>query len=441
MKKLLIFILTGLVALIVGNCTDRYSTDLQYSEKRTRREVSSRSLEEAAKIALEHAEIFYPNASRNKARCIDYSNIQYIATPTSRGVQGDTLIYVINFTDNQGFALVSVPKSADAVLALVENGTYDEQTAEINTGFQFYLDAAREYCSQKIGDQSNFNYKDPREDFKKDTVPVKLYDVLLDTIVDSYSSCFLMNIAWGQTGLYGKYCPNGISGCVPTAMGQIITVCNTAVNRPHMEYTFPEADIESEEINWAQLKWHIHKSAYYVSEEHGTYFVPYDCREVNPELTHKTIGRLLRQIGYDAGSEYKSDGTATYKDKYRSVLQKYLPDRDIPHFKSYDCARAQRDLDHGMLLMRADNKIKGQSGHAWVADGYRWVVHNQQYRVFDLQTNEWGPWIYTNSQQHYNHFVWGWDGYLDGYYAGVVFECLGETLVKPEYIAVKKYVD
>lgn len=363
--------LTNLISLIVWNCTDSYPIDLQDSEKRLASEVSSRSLEEAAKLALEYAEIFYPNASRTEARAVDYSKIHYVETPNSRGGHVDTLIYVINFRDNKGFALVSAPKNADAVLAFVEKGSYDEQEVAVNTGFQYYLDAAKEYCMQNIGDHPNFDYDDPRQDFKKDTVPVKLYDVLFDTVIDSYNSYFRMNIAWGQTGLYGKYCPNGISGCGPTAMGQIITVCNTAVNRPHMDYTFPEADVESEEINWAQLKWHIHKSAYYANEGQATYYVPFDCHEVNPELTHKTIGRLLRQIGYDAGCKYELDGTATYKDKYRSVLQKYLPDREIPQFKSYDCARAQRDLDHGMLLMRADNKINKRTFRSRM--GCRWL--------------------------------------------------------------------
>lgn len=438
MKKI-IFLLFGWLALLVASCSDDapvLKTDILESHELF---SVNRTLAEAANLAVERANIIYPNNSRGEARSVDFSNVQCVMSKPSRSGIADTLMYILNFYDQQGFAIVSAPRNAIDVLAVIEEGSYDAQKATENPGFQFYLDVATEYCNIKEEENEELGHIIPihkPDTFIKDTNPIAIYEYRLDTIIDSYSTFFKMNIAWGQTGIYGKYCPNKVSGCVPTAIGQIITCCNIWANSPHIDYTFPEADIQSEEINWAQLKWHINQSSY-----HSKY-TPAECHEVDPNSTHNTIGRLLRQIGYDADSKYNPDGgTSTLRSKIRGTLQKYLPDRDIPNFKTYKVAAAQRDLDHGMLLMLARNKDSEKSGHAWVSDAYHWISHSEICRERDLETMEWGAWIYRNTQEHYNHFVWGWDGYLDGYYAGEVFEVIGENLVKPEYIFVKKFVD
>lgn len=442
MKKI-IFLLFGWLALLVASCSDDapvLKTDILESHELF---SVNRTLAEAANLAVERANIIYPNNSRGEARSVDFSNVQCVMSKPSRSGIADTLMYILNFNDQQGFAIVSAPRNAIDVLAVVEEGSYDEEKATANSGFQYYLETATEYC-QEMADQIKIH--DPQyPPIQKPDTFIKVPDdplahaikqVMLDTIIDSYTTAFKMNIAWGQTGIYGSFCPNGIAGCAPVAMAQIITCCNIWANSPHIDYLFPEADIPSEEINWAQLKWHIHKSSYYST------YIPWECHEVDPGSTHKTIGRLLRQIGYDANANYSSpNATSTNTRYFRSVLRKYMPDRPIPDFKSYDVAQAQRDIDKGMLLMVAGNKDSNKGGHAWVADAYRWVQHIEEYRERQSVDDEWSGWIHKTTQYHYNHFVWGWDGYLDGYYAGDVFNVSDETFVRPKYIAVKKFVD
>ena len=57
-------------------------------------------------------------------------------SPTS---DNDTLLYVFNFDDNQGFAVVSASRHTEGLIAVVEEGSYDPAVPTGNPGFDTYM--------------------------------------------------------------------------------------------------------------------------------------------------------------------------------------------------------------------------------------------------------------------------------------------------------------
>ena len=55
----------------------------------------------------------------------------------------DTLMYVFNFEDNQGFAIVSASKETEGLIAVTESGSYDPSTSSNIDGFNIYMDMAK----------------------------------------------------------------------------------------------------------------------------------------------------------------------------------------------------------------------------------------------------------------------------------------------------------
>lgn len=92
-------------------------------------------------LANSEAERLFPAESRAEEREATASGIKTICNRESRG-QNDTLIYVVNYEDNKGFALISAVDDSQPVLAVVPNGSYDPEIGTDNPGFNLFMDAA-----------------------------------------------------------------------------------------------------------------------------------------------------------------------------------------------------------------------------------------------------------------------------------------------------------
>ena len=59
--------------------------------------------------------------------------------PDSRSEKSDFEVYVFNFADNKGFAIMSTDKRTPSLLALAENGNLSDTTEIDNPGFNMYI--------------------------------------------------------------------------------------------------------------------------------------------------------------------------------------------------------------------------------------------------------------------------------------------------------------
>ena len=377
----------------------------------------SRSVDEAIGIAQKHMDYLYPVTESRRPRTIDRSNIKTIKSAASRNGDTEDLIYAINYDDNQGYVLVSAPRAADEILAVVPKGNFDPENPSDNPGLNLFIDMAKDYAADAARAP-----KDPNIAYPRDTDAIALFRDMTES--HPYHCDPQLSLVWGQRGIYGQFCPNGIAGCAPLAIGTIIIQQNykTAADKT-MYYNYSGADINSEYVEWIEL--YRHKYSY--SYEGGKFNSEHLCYAADKAAVHKTIGRILRQIGQDAGTDYtKPGGSSTTSSKIKPMLQKYsAPGMVISDCKEYNHKYIPKYIDQGLVVMMGataptDDYPNGL-GHAWVADGYDFYDENGQYRTYDKETDTFSNWMNYYRRTISIHMRWGWYGQDDGYYSGNVF--------------------
>ena len=120
----------------------------------------------------------------------------------------DTLLYIVNFGSDNGYALVSASPKIPGVVAYVEDGCLLPVDEIDNPGFKLFLDGYKEFYE------------------KIDTI-TSLHQKLVPHLFQlEYCAGPLLTTNWGQAAPYNNDCftSNGeqaVAGCVAVAIGQI----------------------------------------------------------------------------------------------------------------------------------------------------------------------------------------------------------------------------
>lgn len=353
-----------------------------------------RSYEEALKIAQASISILDGSKSSTRglsnSRKIDMSDKSVVRldskTRTNLNVN-DTLMYVFNFENNEGFVLVSASKYTEGILAITEKGHFVPDVKSENEGFNLFIDLAKRYIISK----------GKRE---VDTTETQYYDEYY--YQHSYTGPYI-SVKWGLTHPEGEFCPNGICGCTITALAQLMSYYEYPQS---MALTYPDADQSFQSFSWSSMK------------SHATQHVLSDCPP-NSEETHKSIARLCRQLGYVSYSNYDDPGqTSTSIYNARDCLEYY--EYKECKWCDYSITDINNKLSNGYPLLISGWLISGP-GHTWILDG----LDALQYWVYSYQVNPNGPdtLLFTNGPYSTTlyHFNWGWYGENDGYFEGNVF--------------------
>ena len=437
MNKLISLFLL-MVMVIITSCNEHELNSPPYppGAAKYKQESSNKiSKQEAIDMAEEIAtDINTPGYSRAAARTVDRTNISVISAPNSRSGLNDTLIYLINYTDDQGFAAISAIKCESPILAVIDEGNYQAVKDAENPGFNMFMDMAIEYVVHE-----NEEYSKPlSRGTSDDIVPFTEFKTVVDTTYKSIQAPKLGNRNWGQGGTEGSLCPNKIAGCGPVAIAMVLSYYKTP---SWIGYTYPNADIEGEDLNWDLINNHLPDSV-------GTC---YNCSYA----THKTIARILREIGHRADTEYKTESSSTSDANTKKILQKYLPTKQIGGYSDFNDNGVKSAITDGLALILgrhgtySSSKFKEDGGgHGWVADGYRFVTRN--IRSYEKKANE-VIWTLVKTEtrtERLLHFNWGWNGTGNGYYSGSVFcvidqvkdPATGKTEIIRDYYSNAKYL-
>lgn len=301
-------------------------------------------------------------------------------------VGSDTLMYVFNFEGDDGFSIIAANRAVDPVLAVAEKGnyTYGEPTGVEN--FDFYMDVMA---------QSLAVIKPPKFDTIRTTPKFKTVEVN-----ESRSCEPLIPVNWGQGFPYGDYCSNKTSGCVATAIAQIMayyrfpaSITTTYTDAPHAGETIA--------LNWTSMI-----SYPYV------YQVPALMREIG------------QRVGMRYYPEYENDkrtGSGAASSNVPSCMISFGYSC-ASGLASYAIASIRTNLDEKHPVYVRANDIS-EGGHAWIADGYIYSRIGTEYYeeiLIDNGLTLYYDYILTNSTvQTTNlvHYNWGWDGSCDGYFA------------------------
>ncbi len=432
MKLIIKASLLLVLVFIFGACSSNVLEEPQAPESTGKLDHKIKRVLDLANAEMER---LCPPESRAAIRIPDMDALHSIAEVTSRGGE-DTLIYVVNYADNEGFALVSARDSEDPVLAVVPEGNYNPEVGSDNPGFNLFLDAAKDYVKAapaiEITPVPDAPYIIENGKFVRFENNITHWGGIA-RLGDTHH--------WNQDDFYGQFCDNGLVGCGPLAVASIITYLRYQEHKiERINYTYPNHDIGYEDITWEELFKHKHLG--YIDRE-GVYHSSI-CYEKDKEKTHLTIARFCRQIGMDSKAKYKynPNRTSTDMSDLKKALEKYMPEFKVSNEEEFKSYTTMRYIDHGLLLMCGKDP-KAKSGHAWISDGYdyyRTVTTRYESDVPKVLTN---PiqynWQYAGTytlETSKNHILWGWGGLDDGWYSGDVFETTKHTYRNFKYISV-----
>lgn len=404
----------ALAALGAVSCTSEYDEPRNVIEISPNLLSEKRTVDEAVEIAINNLGMIDRDVPISRS-----AKEQLIANVTVIGDRGilsrsgqasiDTLIYAVNFQNDEGFALVPASRKADELLAICEQGNYTAGCEESNPGFAMYISMAvpklidiENTCSEATqGSLSGNNLSSdltPYNPNNNSPLQTKETD-------DTTWYCHVMprvKVNWSQQGIYGSYAPNGVAGCGPVAIAQTMSYFEWP---KYMKFTFSGHELDKLDIDWSMLKQHIDKN-----------FVC-GCSFWTAGAIHQQIGHLLRQIGEEAHSSYGSKGTSTNKNDTRNYL--ISNGYNVSNISKYEKGDSKL-IGNGVILIRGKNK--NGIGHIWVLDGVK--KYKVLHKCFTRHNNnaDWEVMSISEYQYHFNHFNWGWGNWFNGWFNDMVFD-------------------
>jgi hypothetical protein len=369
------------VILALASCQDTYiGNDFQP----TASQCDYNSAEqEAIQIASSAASVFF-DQSRSVRTITSAKAVTPIYSSSSSRTDGeDPIIYAVDYDDNQGFAVVSARNTENQLLGVFESGSYED--ALENPSFEYYISSASTFVL-------------------RDTIvnPISKEFTVLMSENKSKAKTPKIQVRWGQGNPYGMYCPNKISGCTNTAMAQVMTYYKYPTK---LKLTYDGAPSDSISLDWDEITKHTITTSNNES----------DTTCCGSMQAHIMIATLIRELGERAGSSYLTDGQGTATSDY---MIKYVLSGlgySTTSLANYYSGVEYDELDNGILIVRGT--VSGENyGHAWVVDGYKYIVKLLIDRSTKKIIRE------LDSNHHYAHVNWGWNGTGNGYYLSNVFD-------------------
>ena len=378
-----------------------------------------RSYSEALEIAQNAISILDKNAQQTRSssgRSVDL-NEKAIAicagnrmTRSSESNSNDTLMYVFNYKDNNGFAVVAADKGTEGLIAVIESGHYDPSDTT-DTGFRRYMTAAKYYILANQVKTKTVSDRAPKGFyFEFDTIGVVNIPPRI-------------TVKWGPRGHEGHFCPNFLAGC---------TNITAAIIMSYFEfpsYIFLTYDGNPPNVmrtlNWSGMKSYINR--YENQSPSFSHHNPDTCTNVD----HISISHLCRELGHKAESNYsfnplQTDGSIA---KTQHVLYEYgYTVSDVTSYQYLaNTDTIKNNLSDGKLIFMSGLNSSGD-GHSWAIDGYYGFVVHSQYYEYGFTNGMPDPAILMDEQyitHRYNHINWGVYGLNNGFFADGVFSFYG----------------
>lgn len=386
---------------------------------------SIRTVDEAAAVARHSLSMLPQSDSRSGITRSFDKNAVKVATRQSQSRSGetDTLMYVFNFDDNQGFAVVAADSRVKPLIAVTEMGCYDPDSIPDNPGLAMYMDAAETLLSNVadgvIG--GGGNPKDDPELFIKPAgdptypggggggnsgSPIPETKEISDTTW-TYWIHPNYDLRWGQRFPEGIFCDNGTAGC--SNIGCFIAMAYMEIPK-QLTLTYSGSNNATIDIDWVTIKRHKESFDFELS-------LNYDgCGYKAP--VHTTIGQICRELGERNGTTYNpnSKQSSTFFDRLAPTLRNMgmtvSNPADWGNFDPYLSIAHKK-----IVITRGENEL---GGHVWVVDGFNyWNVNKKFY----YKSND--DWILSDERMtefRYNHINWGWNGNGNGYFASFTWD-------------------
>lgn len=359
------------------------------------------SMEEASYQALQlYSELFGEKVKSYGTPGIKDVTAVTNSTDTKSGDSNslDTTLYVVNFSDNSGYAILMADRrSQTPIIGIADKGNLSTNEIPENSNLCAYLINTDIALSRAIVGPPT------PSDTLQDIIPPEYYIEFTPWELVSYVDP-LIESEWGQNYPYylhldqidGQFPP---VGCVATAVAQIMGY-----------YKRPSG------YDWAQLVQYNFYDDFFISDnlknQFGTLFKTLGERlDMNYSLKgsgapSENVPPTLRSYGYSSG---ELEGYSL--DKIKSELVSMRP-------VYIDGYAIKEEVWENTFLWFGKYVTKYSEGHAWIIDGFKGLRREMQER--DYETHE----ILKTTVQTMElvHCNFGWDGTDNGYYYDQAFD-------------------
>lgn len=360
-----------------------------------------RTYEEALAVAQDAIGLLGENCTTRsgKPRSINTADVQYIVnTSSTRSTEEpDTMMYVFNYEDNAGFAVVSANRATEELIAVTEQGNYVAGEETGNGGFDLYMDMAEQYVTMAAEPLPGVGGDDDgMEEFTE-------FRMFVDRDTITYGP--YIPVRWGQDWPYNKACPiqNGKrtkAGCVATAIAQIMTY----YKHPTSMTIYDTYSVYEQDLDWTNINKHV-----YTESTTST-----ACSQCTVSGWHNVIGALVAQIGREVNMWYTDSVSSAFSENVASALTSFGYTCDP--FRNYANTTVTSSIKSGKPVYMCGAVAGANIGHAWIVDGYRHVhaLHRECIRpmsqLFWTELRRW------TTDDYYYHINWGWNGDSNGYF-------------------------
>lgn len=276
---------------------------------------------------------------------------------TALAPKDDAYFYVFNRGLNQGFVIVSGDERTNDILGYCDHGSFDPDN--LPTNFKYFLD---EYARQ-IQYMQEHNLQ-----------PAKAI-----ARAEKQNIGYLIKTQWDQGSPYSYYLGNCVTGCVATAMAQVMYYWRWPEGETATIPAYSDAGLLSGEslppttFNWSKMK-----LKYYSGDNSDDY----------------EVGKLMKYAGHAVKMNYNtaaSGGSGAQASDIISALNKYFGYPNDEQFLSrmnFMSAAKWADTIYANIADQIPVIMAG-GGHCYICDGYK------------------------DGKFHIN---WGWSGDSDGYF-------------------------
>ena len=308
----------------------------------------------------------------HKTRSIEDYSIEYVLndnSPKTRSIAlPDTLAYILNFGNDNGFAVIATDNRVYPLLAFSESGHFEYEGNENDPVYVNFISKISDYISG-IGMNNN--------DIPIPTDTLQLQPMDKKTLLKTKN--------WSQRHPYDKYViiehPGCPVGCVAVAAGQIMANCKD-------EFVYHDSIFEFKALIEA-----MDTINYNSTESNYTYDTAVD-----------KIAFFLYLLCKDLDMQYSPLVSTAYSiDAFNLLKRLGFTVNEETYYSSYFDVEKITQLIDGNNLIYVDGRAIGNSsdGHAWVVDGY---CYNWEY-YYDKPA----------TKKTLFHCDWGWNE-SNGYY-------------------------
>lgn len=400
MKRLLQLLIAATAAIMAG-CSSDNLPDLQNAREKDPILAPHRvSLNKALNHADRYLEAIEGVRTRH-ARIPASVEILGGNIPTRSSQSSDTLLYVVNYANDQGFAVLGADDRLLPVYAISETGRLNMSDTTFNQGLATFFDLARSEAELITSQADDFGIGDfppyvPDSTLVVDTTSFDIDDSLRKVVIGP----FLKGNAplWKQSYPFSSLIPtiNGQyvqSGCTAIAIAQALCI----LKMPYNSTLYPEYTIN----------WDIAMNFPKLADDGGLpRLIEVLGRPENLNLKYGTsstgtqkgdndaIPRTMKNFNLNTKYCFGSDADTQYWYNERienSILKGY------PVLVDSDVHRYTNENRTGPII---------DTNHLWLIDGMLYTPGCRQI-----------PDPIFGMQDQLFHCIWGWGGLSNGYFA------------------------